>query len=258
MKVVKLGGRSQNDPRLPLIIRDAWREAAGQFFVVHGGGDEISALQVALGKQPTFVNGRRVTTTEDVQLLRMILSGVINKRLVSAFAGSGISAVGLSGEDGRLIGARRPREGEEMFALGAVGVPEAINAGLLKSVIAAGYMPVISPVASDASRPDGGALNVNGDDAAAAIAVAMAATELLFVADVRGVLSGEELIPAVDLSEIARLVEHGTVRGGMTAKLDAARTALLGGVTRVRISDMEGIMDEARGTIVTASEVAAR
>jgi acetylglutamate kinase len=253
MRVVKLGGRAQNDPALPIAIRDAWRKAQGNLCLVHGGGDEITALQVALGKTPSFVNGRRVTTADDVQLLRMVLSGVINKRLVNAFSRAGINSVGLSGEDGGLIPARRAKEGEEMFELGAVGVPGEVNASLLRTLISAGYMPVVSPVGSDVEESVSGALNVNGDDAAAAIASSSRAEELLFVADVEGVMSGSDVIRVVDLADVAGLVENGTVRGGMTAKLDAARSALAGGVTRVRISDIGGIMNEQRGTIVTAN-----
>jgi acetylglutamate kinase len=252
-RVVKLGGRAQNAAELPRAIHAAWKRSAGNLCVVHGGGDEITALQVALGKKPTFVNGRRVTTDDDIQLLRMVLSGVINKRLVSAFCQDGMTAVGLSGEDGKLLSARRPKKGETMFELGAVGIPAAVNAGLLQGLMSDGYLPVVSPVGSDAATSGTGALTVNGDAAAASIAAALGAEELLFVADVEGVLSGDDVIDTVDMEEIGDLVEKGIVRGGMTAKLDAARTALAGGVARVRISDLEGIMNEQRGTTVTAT-----
>jgi acetylglutamate kinase len=252
MRVIKLGGRAQNDPALPGEIARAWQSANGNLCVVHGGGDEITALQVALGKTPQFVNGRRVTTLEDIQLLRMVLSGVINKRLVSAFEKAGVQAVGLSGEDGKLISARRGREGDEIFALGAVGVPTNVNANLLRDLVRAGYMPVVSPVASDANDA-GGALNVNGDDAAAAIASALGAEELLFVADVKGVLKDDALIEQISLQDVPDLVTRGIVRGGMTAKLDAAKAAIEGGVTRVRISDIAGITNESRGTTVENS-----
>lgn len=254
MRVIKLGGRAQNEPELASAVHEAWRSAGGRLCVVHGGGDEITALQVALGKKPTFVNGRRVTTDDDIQLLRMVLSGVINKRLVSSFATAGIAAVGISGEDGALISARRDAEGGAMHALGAVGVPERINTKLLETLIAGGYMPVISPVGSDAGSDAAAALNVNGDDAAAAIAAAFEAEELLFVADVQGVLSGTDVMPEVKLAGVAELVANGTIRGGMTAKLDAAKAALAGGVRRVRITDIGGIMDEQRGTTVTADK----
>lgn len=252
-RVVKLGGRAQNAAELPRAIHDAWKTSRGNLCVVHGGGDEITALQVALGQKPTFVGGRRVTTDDDLQLLRMVLSGVINKRLVSAFCREGLMAVGLSGEDGRLLSARRPKKGEKMFELGAVGISESVNAGLLQDLMSGGYLPVISPVSSDAAKSENGALNVNGDDAAASIAAALGAEELLFVADVEGVMSGDDVIDTVELEEIGDLVEKGIVRGGMAAKLDAARAALSAGVARVRISDLEGILNEQRGTTVTAT-----
>ena len=252
MRVIKLGGRAQNDQALAGEIARAWKNANGNLCVVHGGGDEISALQVALGKTPQFVNGRRVTTADDIQLLRMVLSGVINKRLVSAFAKAGVQAVGISGEDGKLIIAKRGGDGEELAALGSVGAPTEVNANLLRDLVRAGYMPVVSPVASDAEDA-ACALNVNGDDAAAAVAAALKAEELLFVADVAGVLNDDAVLDEISLEAVPDLVARGIVRGGMTAKLDAARTAIKNGVTRVRISDIAGIMQEGRGTTVTAS-----
>lgn len=252
MRVIKLGGRAQNDPALANEIAKAWNAGDGKLCVVHGGGDEISALQIALGKTPAFVNGRRVTTEDDVQLLRMVLSGVINKRLVSAFAKAGTPALGLSGEDGNLIAAQRGGEGDELAALGAVGAPVKVNSSLLLHLIEGGYMPVISPVASDAAEP-GCALNVNGDDAAAAVAGALGAKELLFVADVAGVLQDDAVIGSVELAAVPGLIARGVVRGGMTAKLDAAKKALGAGVAMVRISDIAGIGDAKRGTTVKNS-----
>jgi acetylglutamate kinase len=252
-RVIKLGGRAQNDAELPTVIKQAWDSASGNLCIVHGGGDEITALQVALGKTPEFVNGRRVTTQDDIQLLRMVLSGVINKRLVSAFSRAGIPTVGLSGEDGKLLVASRASEGEAMAELGSVGIPKVVNAQLIASLMAGSYMPVISPVACDHAESETGALNVNGDDAAAAIAAALGATELLFIADVEGVLCDGKVIASVGLNEVTGLIREGTVSGGMTAKLDAARTGLMGGVARVRISDIQGIINDQRGTTVTAS-----
>lgn len=252
MRVIKLGGRAQNDSALSGEIARAWKAANGNLCVVHGGGDEITALQVALGKTPQFVKGRRVTTADDIQLLRMVLSGVINKRLVSAFAKAGVQAVGISGEDGKLIVAKRGSEGDELFALGAVGAPTEVNASLLRDLVRSGYLPVVSPVASDASDA-ANALNVNGDDAAAAVAAALKADELLFVADVAGVLKDDGVIEQIALDAVPDLIARGIVRGGMTAKLDAAKSAMEGGVERVRISDIAGIMDGSRGTTVKNS-----
>src|SRR5476651_275267 len=103
-RVVKIGGRAQTNPRLINALREAWKSRPGELCVVHGGGDEVSAMQRALGREPVFIGGRRVTSEEDLDLLRMVLSGVVNKRLVNAMVTAGLPAVGISGEDGALIG----------------------------------------------------------------------------------------------------------------------------------------------------------
>src|SRR6185436_15075658 len=143
MRIVKIGGRAQANPQLPVILREAWRVAEESLCIVHGGGDELSAMQRALGREPVFIGGRRVTSHADLELLRMVLSGVVNKRLVNKLAANGLPAVGLSGEDGKLI------EGEaiDRATLGLAGKPVGVNARLLRSLLAAGFLPVISPVA---------------------------------------------------------------------------------------------------------------
>jgi acetylglutamate kinase len=212
MWVVKIGGRAQANPRLAPVLRAAWQAADRMMCIVHGGGDEVSAMQRALGREPAFVGGRRVTSQGDLELLRMVLSGVVNKRLVSAFIASGLPAIGLSGEDARLIDA----EAIDTATLGFAGEPIAVNADLLHSLMKAGYVPVISPVAFDAGNPQGGALNVNGDDAAAAIAGALDADELFLVADVEGVLDADgERIPTLSAEIACELMTNGVAAGGM-------------------------------------------
>jgi acetylglutamate kinase len=215
---------------------------------VHGGGDEISALQRRLGTEPTFVGGRRVTSVDDVEVLRMALSGSANKRLVGALVAAGALAVGVSGEDGAMIDARLEPTG----TLGRVGVPAAVDAGLLRALLGAGYLPVVSPVSRDAGAGDGSALNVNGDDAAAAIAASLGARELLLVSDVPGVLSGGRTLDSIDAVEARALIGAGVAQGGMAAKLEAAIAALAAGVARVRIGDIASISDSTRGTTVVS------
>ena len=99
MFIVKLGGRTQNDPALPAALAALWRATNGGVVVVHGGGDQISALQRLRGEEPVFVGGRRVTTDTALELVRMVLSGLANKQLVSALVAAGAPAVGISGED---------------------------------------------------------------------------------------------------------------------------------------------------------------
>ena len=243
-RVIKVGGRPQSDPLLPAAVAAGWDRANGGVVLVHGGGDEVTALQRALGVTSTFVDGRRVTTTEDLELVRMALSGSANKRLVASLVATGVDAVGLSGEDAALIAAT-PMDAAR---LGHVGVPERVNVAFLRHLLSGGYLPVISPVSSNGTADSGGALNVNGDDAAAAIAIALDAAELLLVADVEGVMRDGRCVPCLTPADASELLADGIASGGMRAKLQAALAALDGGVARVRISDVAAIADPGRGT----------
>ena len=247
-RVIKIGGRPQSDPSLANIVASGWGVARsnGGLVLVHGGGDEVSTLQAALGGSSTFVNGRRVTTEKDIDLVRMALSGSANKRLVSSLVAAGVDAVGLSGEDASLIAATPM----DAATLGYVGAPTKVNVAFLRHLMSGGYLPVVSPVSRDGTGDLGAALNVNGDDAAAAIAVALHAAELLLVADVAGVMRGGVVVPRLTPHEAGALMADGTAAGGMRAKLQAALSALGGGVAQVRISDIAAIADATRGTIL--------
>jgi len=239
--VVKLGGRVQSDPKLVDAIAAMRDSTSSRLCIVHGGGDEISTLQRALGREPTFVNGRRITSEDDVDLVRMVLSGSANKRLVSALSGSGIAAVGVSGEDGSLLAAE-PLEG-----LGRSGRPVSADPALLEVLLNSGFLPVISPVAFDKTHP-GEALNVNGDDAAAVIAASLGA-QLLLVADVAGVLNArKEVVHSLDPAEVDAMVSDGTVNSGMRAKLEAGFDALTRGAAGVRIAGIDALYSRESGT----------
>ena len=251
MRVVKIGGRAQADLRLAASIREAWDADPGALCIVHGGGDEVTAMQSALGRKSAFVGGRRVTSQADLALLRMVLSGVVNKRLVNAFVAAGVPAVGISGEDGALIGA----EIIDSATLGFAGAPVRIESRVLSALLGGGFLPVISPVGYDLSSGTGGTLNVNGDDAAAAIAIALEAQEMLFVADVEGVEDESGMVLSNIHGDFAReLITQGIAAGGMAAKLESAQSALRGGVARVRICDLSGLSDSERGTLITQAE----
>ena len=262
LTVVKIGGRPQADPALPAALAGVWRATGGRLVVVHGGGDAVSELQRARGVEPRFVGGRRVTTPADLDVLRMALSGLANKQLVAGLRRAGVPAFGCSGEDGGLITATRTTDA----ALGAVGVPARVDAVLLHTLLDAGCCPVVSPVSADAELGAGdgtdvrttGALNVNGDDAAAAIAAALGAAELFFLADVPGVLAAGTPVTGAPIAELDQasahaLVADGTAAGGMAAKLDAALVALRAGVTRVRIGDVVALGDPSGGTAIVGT-----
>jgi acetylglutamate kinase len=246
IRVVKLGGRAQGDAALPGILAAMAREDGARLCIVHGGGDEVTALQRRLGQEPRFVGGRRYTSPEDVELVRMVLSGAVNKRLVRQLMAVGVEAVGISGEDAGLLPATLFGDG----ILGAVGLSERAERRVLDVLLDAGFVPVISPVGRDARSGEG--LNINGDDAAAAIAAALGADELVLLADVPGVLDGAGTpLPAIDHDQLAALLAAGIVHSGMSAKLEAARRALAAGVRRVRIGDVAALRDPSRGTVVT-------
>jgi acetylglutamate kinase len=264
--VIKVGGRAQQDPRLAPALSAywaRWRAASAATrsavcCVVHGGGDEVTALQRAAGIEPTFIGGRRVTRADDIDRLRMALSGLANKRLVAALTQVGVRALGLSGEDGPLLTADVVAGGE----LGAVGTVRSVDTSLLIMLALAGYLPVIAPVAAaravktNAEWQTGlsdtavSALNINGDDAATAIALAIGASEILFVSDVAGVRIDGERVSEMTPSAAERAIVRGEIAGGMVAKVRAALAALEGGATQVRIGTLDVLTGIDSGTLV--------
>jgi acetylglutamate kinase len=243
-RVIKVGGRPQSDPTLAeRVVRAGARNPT---IVVHGGGDEVTALQAAMGVVPQFVDGRRVTTAADIDLVRMALSGSANKRLVAALNARGANAIGLSGEDGALLTATPC----DPSRLGHVGTPDRVNVALFTMLLSAGYLPVISPISASTDQALGAALNVNGDDAAAAIAAAMQANELLLISDVEGVLLDGSVVAHLAAGDVRSMLAGDAVTGGMRAKLQAALVAVNGGVDHVRISDLLAIDDVNRGTTI--------
>ena len=246
MRVIKIGGRVQRDPRLATTLAAEWLQAPGALCVVHGGGDEVSALQGRLGIETTFVRGRRLTSAQDLELLRMALSGAANKRLVSSLLDAGAPAVGISGEDGALLLATRADP-----ALGYVGNATAANVAPVRALMNAGFLPIVSPLARDASN--GGPLNVNADDAAAMLAAALGAHELILVSDVSAVLRGGGRCETLDEYEARALIASGEATGGMTPKLEAALFAIARGVTMVRIGNLDAIGSDSSGTTIFAA-----
>lgn len=249
MRIIKIGGRVQRDPRLAKALAARWAAARGSFCVVHGGGDAVSTLQRQRGSVPRFVAGRRVTSDDDIEALRMALSGSANKELVSSLTVAGVAALGLSGEDASLLTARTMDAGR----FGRVGAPAQVNVVLLRTLLVNGYLPVISPLARDVDAEDGAALNVNGDDAAAAIAAALEAEELLLIADVPGVIIDGQAVATLSGDDAADAVTTGIATGGMATKLRAALDALQLGVPMVRIGGIDALLDPTRGTTLLAA-----
>jgi acetylglutamate kinase len=246
--VVKVGGNDVDDgewvARLAVAVR-----RRGPTVVVHGGGKEVSDLQRALGAEPEWREGLRVTTPEAMRAVSMVLSGVVNKRLVSALVGAGADALGVSGEDAALLRAVAAHDG----AMGRTGKIAEVRAELLRLWLRMGLTPVVSPVSRG---PDGEPLNVNADDAAAAIASALRAEELLFVSNVPGVLAGGRVRGGVDGEEVERMIASGVASGGMAPKLRAAARAAHA-VGSVRIGDLQMLRDADAGTRVRGAALRA-
>jgi acetylglutamate kinase len=234
--VVKYGGHAMDDPALAdLFAQDiVLMHLVGMNpVVVHGGGPQISDLMRRLGKEPTFVDGLRVTDAETVDIVRMALVGKVNREVVATVNRHGSYAVGLSGEDAGLISVqqRDPR-------LGFVGDVSNIDASILERLVREDLIPVVATVGVDA---DGQAYNVNADTVAGAIARALQAEKLVYLTDVAGIYSdyGDEtsLISNTDVAGLEQLVAAGKVSEGMIPKIVSCIEALRGGVNRAHILD---------------------
>ena len=232
--VVKLGGRALEAP-------GARREFAAELarlsrvgLLVHGGGAEVSAWCARLSLETHFEDGLRVTDAPTLEVVAAVLAGLANKRLVAALRACDVDAVGLSLLDGGTLAARpHPRAA----LLGAVGEPAEADPALLQALLWQGRTPVVASLAADAR---GGLLNVNADDAAAALAGALGARDLVLLSDAPGLLVDGALRPHLAAADVDAALARADVTGGMRPKLAAARAALRAGVERVHIASWRG------------------
>jgi acetylglutamate kinase len=250
-RVVKIGGAALNDAAWLQVFAEAAASANAPLVIVHGGGPDITALSERLGIEVQWHGGRRVTPPAALDVASMVLTGRVNKRIVAALLAAGVDAVGLSGVDGGLIRADIAEGG----ALGRVGRVASVRSSLITALIAGGHTVVVSPISLG---PDGEALNVNADDAAAAVAASLGATELVFLTDVPGVRDAAGLRRWLDSSEAAALVDSGVAFGGMGVKLGAGVRALQSGVPSVRIGDATVLFDAAAGTVLCPAPLEVR
>ena len=251
VRVVKLGGNELDRP--------AWLEACARALlpldpvvVVHGGGRAVSAWSERLGLPVEKRDGLRVTTPAVAEVVELVLGGPVNRRVVAALRGAGLDAVGLSGVDGGLLTARPVREAGRAV-LGHVGTIAQVRGALLESFLLAGLTPVIAPMAPEGGNGSATPLNVNADEAAAAIAGALRATELLLVSDVPGVQVDGLVQPVLDGADVDSLIEGGEASDGMAVKLRAAAAALRAGARAVRIGDLRLLDDARAGTRILAT-----
>lgn len=247
LTIVKVGGNEVDDSQWTVRFAAAVAASPVPTIIVHGGGKEVTDLQRALGAEPEWREGLRVTTTEALRAVSMVLSGVVNKRLVSALLSAGAEAAGLSGEDGGILQAVPAKGGQ----LGRTGEIAEVRPKLLLTLLEQGVTPVLSPVSRG---PDGGALNVNADDAAAAVAAALGSTSFLLVSNVPGVLREGTMIERVTTGELEELIASGVASGGMIPKLRAGMRAAGAGVEDVRIGDLTMLTNAVAGTRIVAHD----
>ena len=266
--VIKLGGHAMVDQSiLETVIRDAvlLRYVGMKVVLVHGGGPEITAKMRAMGKEPKFVGGLRITDPETLEIAQMVLVGKINDGIVSLIANCGTRAVGISGNDANLLIARKMEPQRVMVGdvvqevdLGRVGEIEEVDPEVLHCLLAQNYIPVVAPIAIDRQ---GGSLNINADTAAAEIAIALQAFKLINLTDVDGVMNADRTMTyhRLTLSEADTMIAEGIISGGMIPKLDGCMRAVRSGVTSAHVVNgnrehnllLELFTDEGVGTMIT-------
>jgi acetylglutamate kinase len=263
--VIKYGGNAMVDDALQRAFAEDvvfLRYAGLRPVVVHGGGPQIAAMLGRLGLTSEFRGGLRVTTPEVMEVVRMVLTGQVGRELVGLLNQHGPLAVGLSGEDAGLLGARRRSHTDAdgtVVDLGLVGDVESVNPSAVMDILDAGRIPVVSTVAPDLDV-EGQVLNVNADTAAAALAVALGAHKLVVLTDVEGIYARwpdpDSLLSHLSLTEAAALLD--TVDAGMVPKLEACVRAVQQGVPQAHVIDgrkphsllLEVFTDEGIGTMV--------
>lgn len=232
--VVKFGGNAMGDDEaMAEFARDVvlMRQVGVNPVVVHGGGPMINEMLTKLGIKSEFVRGKRVTDKATVEVVEMILSGLVNKRIVQAINDQGGRAVGISGKDDDLMVC----EADDP-ELGFVGRPVEMNVQVIRDLYNAGIIPVIAPVATGMN--DNETFNVNGDTAAGAIAGALKADRLLLLTDVAGVKNkAGEVLTQLTPGEVRALIADGTIAGGMIPKTETALKAVEEGVRAASIVD---------------------
>ena len=243
--VYKVGGPALEDPALLAPLAAEVKRASRPVALVHGGGRQVNRLLEALAIESRFVEGRRVTSTEAMDVVEMALSGLANKALAAGLTTAGVVAAGISCRDAGLVTARLEPD------LGRVGLPDTVRPAIIEALWAANILPVVSPVASG---PDGASVNVNADEAALGLARALGASSLVYLSDVDGVRIDGNTVTSLTAREAEARIADGTIAGGMVLKvrvaLEAARS-----IAQVVIAGRARLEGRFAGTTITAEEV---
>jgi acetylglutamate kinase len=266
--VVKYGGNAMVEGVTEDFAQDIvlMKQTGIEPVVVHGGGPQIGDMLNRLSIKSQFIDGLRVTDEAAISVVEMVLTGSINKQIVSGINAAGGRAVGVSGKDGNLVIAKKLERlklnpvtmKNEPVDLGYVGVPDKVSPEVLRQIMESDLIPVIAPIGIG---PKGETFNINADTVAGAIAGAMQAERLILLTDVEGVLDKDrKLIPKLTVRECRALIENGTIKGGMIPKIETAIDAVEAGVKAAVILDgriphvvlLELFTEHGAGTLITA------
>lgn len=256
--VIKYGGNAMiNEELKEAVIKDIvlMKYVGMNPVIVHGGGPEITEMMEKFGKKAEFIDGLRVTDQLTMELTEMVLCGKISNQIVTLLNQNGVKSVGISGKDGRLIEAVQKDE-----KLGFVGEITGVNTELITTVVDRGYIPVISPIGIG---ENGESFNINADDVACKLAIALKAKKLVLITDVEGVMMDAKdpttLISQIKANEVEVYIKDGIIKGGMIPKIQGCTEAVINGVERCHIVDgrkhhsilLEIFTDDGIGTMIT-------
>ena len=265
--VIKFGGNAMVDEKLKnSFARDIvlLKQVGVNPVVVHGGGPQIGSLLKKIGKESKFINGMRVTDSETMDIVEMVLGGLVNKSIVSLINHNGGQAVGLTGKDGSMIRARKMEINQqspdtqttEIIDLGHVGEVTSIDPSIVNALDEGNFIPVIAPIGVGA---DAASYNINADLVAGKMASVLGAEKLLLLTNTAGILDKQEnILTGLDAKKVKTLVDDGTISGGMLPKVNCALDAVHSGVKTSHIIDgrvehavlLELLTDEGVGTLI--------
>ncbi len=249
--LIKTGGKvAVNGPELDSLINEIKElKKTYNFIIVHGGGAEVTATSKVHGLQASFIDGVRMTTEPEMEIVDGVLAGRINKRLIRNFESFGVKAVGLSGNDGQIfIG-----ESIDSVSGNRTGKVTKTNPDLLKCLLEGSFTPVISSVSMDIK---GNPLNINADEAALAISRAIKAKQVIFLSDIPGILKDGTVLTKMTPSLISKEINDGVISGGMIPKVNSSISAIENGVDSVIISnylesgDLQKLISKKKGSII--------
>lgn len=268
--VVKFGGNAMTDPELnSKFARDIvlMKLVGMNPVVVHGGGPQIGKLLERLNIESSFVDGMRVTDSQTMDVVEMVLGASVNKEIVSSINQHGGKAIGITGKDGNLIGAKKlhitrktpEMDAPEIIDIGHVGEVTYINKGVIDTLVEGGFIPVIAPIGVD---KDGNSYNINADIVAGKMAEVLQAEKLMLLTNVAGLQDKQgNVLTGLSAKAVDELIEDGTIYGGMLPKIQCALDAVKAGVKTSHIIDgrvahavlLETLTDEGVGTLITGN-----